>query len=443
MSPSTVNTGRTSVSKLRKSFEAGSEPGEHLVSAGKVLGVARAPGDSRFMLSIKKPALAVSVANETMDNHRATSSLEALDEYNASSVPVKISISPVFSGALRLKTPVWASNVGHTGSLFPSSRPRRSKKSQRSTTERSQSRTSRKSSRVNEPFEDDISPSTSAGAGTPRLASPEPPEASRSPISPVQHPEQYLSATQDFAIRTEEALKQKDTSAPVRSTSRVSELKNVFDQKRQSAVPGDGTFFQPDADTHSIARLPDVAQPSNHSTPWRPAITRKRTSSRQKVEAQDDEATSTCAIFTCTSPFRRGSTSALPSPVREGISIFEGLIKPGKNSPQKADAKALLPKKHRSKSQPFLTGTGVLDGKRRPVGWTHNPFRKKPLHTGRSRMQSEKRSQDTAQANELSENGVRAKAKHTASVEQLTIGGPPVQEASESGDSNDKPRVQH
>lgn len=437
-----MNTDRTSVSKLRKSFEAGPEPGEHFVNAGNVLGVARTPADSRFVLPIK-PALAVSVANETMDSGRVRPSLDALDEYTTSSVPVNSFISPVLSGAFRLKTPVWESNAGHTGSLFPSSLPRHSKKSQRSAAERSQSRASRKSSRRNEPLEDDISPSTSAGAGTPRLASPEPPVASRSPISPVQHPERYLSAMQDFPSRPEEALKQNNTPAPVRSTSRVSELKNVFDQHRYSAVPGDGTFFQPDADTNSTARFLNIAQLSNNSMPWRPAITRKGTSSRQKIETQDDEATSTCAIFTCTSPFRRGSTSAMPSPVREGISIFEGLIKPGIKSPQEADAKALLPEKHRSKPQPFFTDTDVLDGKRRPVGRMHNPFRKKSLHTRRNRLQSEEWSKDTEQATEATKNGVRAKVKHTASVEQLATGGPPAQGASDSGDNNNKPQVQH
>lgn len=376
-----------------------------------------------------------------MDSGRERSSFDALGGDKTSSVQPSAYISPILTGAVRLKTPVWESNTGHTGSLSPGSHPRRSKKSQRSTAERSQSRTSRKPGGRNEPLEDDISPSTSAGAGTPRLTSPEPPVARRNPVSSVQHPERYLSATQNIPKRAEEGWQQDGTSASVRSTSRVAELRNVFDQKRHSAIPGDGTFFQPDTDTDLTARLMEVVQPSNHSTPWRPVIATKRESSRPRMETRDDEITSTCAIFT--NPFRRGSASAMPSPVWERIRIFEGLSKPGTQSPQTADSEYMVPRSHGSNSQPFLAGTGFLESKKRPVGWMHNPFRKRPLHMGESRLQSEDRSRDTEQSNEAFGRGKPSKTKNGAFFEQLASGGPSAEGTVGSGNSNGKPQVQH
>lgn len=430
---SVVNTGRTSVSKLRKSFEAFSQLGEER----KKPSFTRASANIQIISSVQKSVSALST--EAMDARRP--SLDALDEETIETPPGKSKafLSPMSSVTYQLKSPVWHSNVGRSSQSSPAQLPRRSKKAQGR-----QSHRATRPSKKDDPLGDEVSPTSSAGPGTPRQASSEPVAANQDAVPSVQLLEPDLPATQDLSNHMGETVQENRITASTKLPSKVAELRNVFDRKKHPAIPGDGPHHQPADDTDVRTVLADSKQPKSASAlRAKNLVATKGTTPRRQIATEDTGVPLTCAIFT--SPFRRDSTSIMPSPVRERISIFEGLIKPGPDLAQESKDNNKKPKQDRSKSQPCLPGSGILEGKKKSVGWLPKPFRKMSFHLGKSKGQPDDLARSIEEANRKDGNGQQpeAKAKDEAVEQSIEAGKHVPQHSSRSGKPRSDPQIQH
>lgn len=158
-----VDTSRTSVSKLRKSFEAAQQGNE-----GNNNQTARTPTDLQVMVIpvIKKSGLRAPIrtTNESME---ARPGLNAISE-QTTKPPLRDEPARLKSpGLLKLKTPVWDKHGGQNSASTDSFQPRRSKKSQQTSARTTQHRSNSESGRRNDHQEYDVSPKSSTGPGTP------------------------------------------------------------------------------------------------------------------------------------------------------------------------------------------------------------------------------------------------------------------------------------
>lgn len=377
-----VDTSRTSVSKLRKSFEAVNQQEKEGDKPNPARRSTDIPAISVIQTTISPlPA-------RTMDETKARPSLDALDEHTAGASPGEASIRPIFHTAFRLKNPVWDKNGGGSGFSSPGGQPRRSKRSQQASAKTSQSRLSNAPGKKNDPMEDDVSPTNSA-PGTPRLMSPNLNATRQDPISPTKPPELYLSGIPISSSRDSEPAVSKKSEPHVQPKSKVAEPKGGINPKKHSAVPGDGPSHQITEHRTTKVSLPAAAQAQDTSTPRSSVAVEGAAARQQQIETEDPGVTATCALFS--SPFRRES-STRPSPVRERIGIFEALVKPDPHSPHIDGSNDKKARRARPRSQPFLTGINVLDSKKSSTGWLPKPFRKMSLHLGKGKRHSEDKS---------------------------------------------------
>lgn len=323
---SVVDTSRTSVSKLRKPFEGVVRQElerNQLKSAGRP---AKIPAVSAF-----EDESVSFVLTHTMDGSQDRPSVDALDESTSGAFPEDTPTVPSSSAFPRLKTPVWEKITGHSKTSTAGNLPRRSKKAQSATGKPSLKVNPTPSTKSNGPMDDDVSPTSSFGRETPRLVSPE-----SLPAEPLSLPSETNTKlttpiATDMAIPTTAVPPEPSSlDSPTRRKSKVEELMGIFDRKKQSATAQDC--------------------------------------------AEDQGVPVTCSIFP--SPFRRESTTQ-PSPVKEKVSIFEGLVRPGPPSlpPSKADKN-----QENADPQPFLTGTELLEGKRKSLSWLTKPFKRMSIH---------------------------------------------------------------
>lgn len=214
-----------------------------------------------------------------------------------------------------------------------------------------------------------MSPTSSVGPGTPRVISPVSASAERTtPLSGSA-----ISLTSPIVIdtlATSPAPTPSKDDSPTRRKSKVQDLKNLFDRKKQTIPVGDGT--------------------------------------------EDQDVPVTCSIFP--SPFRRECT-ALPSPVKEKVSIFEGLVKPIDPSPASPMDAGAVNVQEQSDSQPLLAGTELLEGKRKSLDWLTRPFRKMSMHRGK----------DTPSSKTAADGKITIINEHTLHQQSMVL-GPPFEE---------------
>lgn len=417
---SAVHTGRTSVSKLRKTFETSSQLGEEREKSGLTRTFAHIP----IISSVRKPVSAVS----TKATDVWSPSLDALDEHTVEAPPDKACIiSPVSSAFYRLKSPVWRSNFGGSSYPSPAQPPRRSKRSQGR-----QSRQATRPGKKDDSLGDDVSPTSSANPETPRLAIYEPAAASQV-VPSLQTLGLDIPATQDTSQHIDQIVRQKSAATSSERMSKVAELRNIFDRTKHPAVPGDGPPHQraDEADFRTV--FEDSKQPQGAPTlkARASALTKGTTSGRQTVNGNNGVPL-TCAVFP--SPFRRKATSVTASPVQERISIFEGLVRPDLDSLQTGRYNIKKPKQDGSQSQSFLTGTNVFDGKKRSVCWLPKPFWKMPLHSGKTK----------GQTNDLACSARQVKESGKGTQEQPAVTRNYVlQKSSKFGEPRSTPQIEH
>lgn len=346
---SVVDTSRTSVSKLRKSFEAVVQQELETSQLKSARTSAKLPG----VPSMKE--IVPSILTNTMDGSQDKPSVDALDEHTTDAAQDDTSSAPKSFGFLRLKSPVW--DKIHKGPARPEGstpgrHPRRSKKSQDKTVKSSLAVPLSLSTKQDGPQDDEVSPTNSAGPGTPRMVSAESPPPDRIALPPdnVRAPTSTLPQHALTGNSEAETPANPPEQSPTRRKSKVEDLKSMFDRKKHS-VAGDHT--------------------------------------------EDQGVPATCSIFP--SPFRRESTNQ-PSPVKEKVSIFEGLVKPGPTLPPPVSAET---NPDQSDSQPFIAGTELLAGKKGPMGWLTKPFRKMSMHRGNDMADSQRTSNgDNSATNE-------------------------------------------
>lgn len=373
-----------------------------------------------------------------MDEGKARPSLDVLDEHTDGASPGETSIRPMSRVAFRLKSPVWDKYGGRSSSSSPGSQPRRSKRSQQASAKTSQSRCSQSPGKQNEPIEDDISPTNSA-PGTPRLMNPNPHATGQDPGLLTQPSELCLSNATNCPSRDSEIIGSRKNEPPVQRQSNVAEPKGNIDRKIYSAVPGDGHSYQVTEYTNANAFLPVGTLDQNTSTP-QGSLAAKGTAARHEFESEDSGVPVTCALFP--RPFRRDS-SARPSPVRERIGIFEALNKPGPHSPQIGGSDDKKTQRDRPRSQPFLTGTSVLGGKKLSAGWLPKPFRKMSLHLGKGKRHSEDMGGAKEQASKGHDSSNQSTNPNTGSDEAKINNDLAPPRPSQSVETDGKSRDQH
>lgn len=370
----TVDTTRTSVSKLRKSFEAvhnGKEVNQHKTT--------RRSTDFHVMVVPVIKVMESSAPTHMMSKSNAKPSLNTPGEHAIKDTLDNTPARPRSAGFFRLRTPVWDKNGGQSSSS-PGNLPRRSKRSQETSANSSQLHLGKKTGKCNGQQEDDVSPTNSVGPGTPHLTRSEASRTDHEPVSAEWPPELWPRVAEDISAPGGETFRPIETAAPVQPTRK----KGVLDPRKYSAVPGDGSPHQDEEDA-GITPFSQAPKPSADTYAPRTSVAEEGTSSQTQNENEDTGVPLTCTISP--NSFRRDS-SAKPSPVRDRISIFEGLIKPSPHLPHntsKIHAKHGH-NKNRLNSQPFLTGTGILEGQRND-GWLPKSFRKMSFHLGRSKGQ--------------------------------------------------------
>lgn len=438
--PPIVNTGRTSVSRLRKSFEA---PASQLGEEKEKSSFTRTSADLDMISLVRESVPAVST--EAMEVRKTRPSLEAPYEHTTEAPAGRAYISPVYSAVFRLKNPIWDSNDRRSNDSSPVHFPRRSKKSRGHSAKAAQScKAAGPGKKVgDDPPEDDVSPtSNSAGPGTPRPAVSEPVAAAQDVVSSARPGELHLPTAKDLSNYTGETVQQESAQR----TSKVAELRNIFDRRKYPAVPGDGPPHPPGDDIDARTVPGDLKQPQNASAlRLKTSVATKETTSRRQVGNEDTGVPSTCTIFP--KPFRRDLSTAMPlgsrSPVRERISILEGLIKPGLNSPQvgRVDNKKL--KQDRSQSRYFLTGNSISNKKKISVDWLPKPFRKLSFHLGKSIGQPDSDARGTEKANERGGSNWKANIKEEAVKQPTAVGNHMTQQSSRSGEPSSNPQIHH
>lgn len=359
-----VTTGRTSVSRLRSSFEAmiqQSQGENQRASLRRSVDFPTLPSIPARPTKDPVPPIAV----EPMDNNHQRPSLDILDEHSVDASPGQEHSRAFSPSILRLKTPIWSDHGGRSASSTPQSLPRRSKRSLAASLKSIKSKTLKKPDGT---VDEDVSP-TNSGTATPRVVSPE---------DTVPGPQQ-MGSVLELSTENVSAATQGQSSIvdePMAHTDAGVLSNNTVDDSQRPPQPGDGPLSEPTDD--------DARTPGTKDAPTRRRLVKKDTPSRKQSEVEDLGVPTTCAIFS--SPFRRGSSV---SPVRQKVSIFEGLIKP--SASDAGDHPQTQIKRRNPDSLTFLTGTDLLDKdtKSKSAGWLPKSLRKLSVHRSKDRKTSD------------------------------------------------------
>lgn len=362
-----VTTGRTSVSKLRNSFEAmiqQNQGGNQRAFLRRSVDFPNVP----CIPTTNDPAPPMTI--DAMNSSNQRSSLDILDEHAGETLSGQDHLRAISPSIFRLKTPVWSDHEGRSGPSSPNNLPRRSKRSLTASLKSIKSKTVKKS---DDAGDDDVSPTNSC-TGTPRIVSPD--SAAAHQREPVAGKDPVLESTTENMSNTRKQSFTIDGNLPTSALH--------GDGSQHLPLSGDGPPSErsEDAPTQEFADTTTIPGPKE--SPTRRRLVRKETPSRKQSETQDFGVPTTCALFP--SPFRRRSSV---SPVRQKVSIFEGLIKPSFSDAGEAPRVQTRPMNPESLT--FLTGTGILgqDPKRKFAGWLPKSLRKLSSNRSKGRKSSD------------------------------------------------------
>lgn len=285
-----------------------------------------------------------------------------------------------------LKTPVWGNNSGRAGT-GASGAPRRSKRSQQNPAKSSQnSQMLNLTPKRSDLLDDDVSPTNSAGPATPKVTSLPKESEERSLVPGAPPPTSDIAAPKELETKLLEACQanshsndgsgdEMPTTEPLTpGLERNQHFNNSSERSVNESNQNEGTASSSSILPRSGARDTRTPRSSNAT---------RGTHLRQldRDDPEDDEAPVTCSLFH--SPFRRNS-SAVTSPVRERISVFEGLGKSNRPSPPARDKT----KRERSKSHNSISDASRPNNKKRSFAWIPKKLRKVSMHRSKDRKWS-------------------------------------------------------
>lgn len=389
-----MNTGRTSISRLRKSPRSYFQPKEKLVNPRDAC-----PKDVSAEQPDNKPIEATIMEQNIQDQAERLkkvgkpTTMSILTAHNEANRPQIVS----------LKMPYWGNS--HDRGLL-----RRSKRSHQASAKTSQtSRMPKLPPKRSELMDDDdVSPTSSAGPATLQLIGLPSNSNSRSlvpdnpsPTSDVSALEERLEALEAKALEARQAdFHSNDVSKKGKSATEPPTpgfvLKDRSDDPGEK--PGDESSQQ---DTIATSCLSPQKSTTRDNRGPLSSKAPKGTNSRQLDcdNTGDQEALVTCLIFS--SPFRRNSSAVTP-PVRERISIFEGLGKSTRYSPPIQ----YKTQRERSRNYSSISDTSRPSSRRKSFAWIPKTLRKMSVHRRKDRKLSHASTDEgTRSTSETSEEG--------------------------------------
>lgn len=288
--------------------------------------------------------------------------------------------------AVTLRTPVWGTENDRAGTVA-SGFLRRSKRFQRLGIKLSRNtQTPEPDARRREPLDDDeVSPTSTPGHATPRWTSP-PIESNTQSLAPgspsprpdVSAPEVLPKALEAKLIEARQADSHSSNVPGNGSPAPESPIPGLV-PKEPLNNSGEG-YLNGSSQNKTKANSYNPRSTQDNYPPSSTGATRG-TNSKQlnRDEFEDFEDTVTCSLFP--SPFRRNS-SAVTSPVRERISIFEGLYVDKSN--QRLHPALERIERERARSHAF----GTPNKKKRSFAWIPKKLRKMSVHRGKDRKLS-------------------------------------------------------
>lgn len=326
--PLEIIEGRTSITRLRKSFDVGIHQ-NHATRPSPIDSSSTKAGQVRkadFHLPVGDQAKSKTwVSMEVVNEHPAKDCAHTVPQRRLQMPP----------NASRLKSPVWTKTEKELGPQSLVSSLRRSKKSQTVGVARPRSQAHEPSSEQDD-RKDEVSPTASVRLTSPRVQFSE--LSSNDPMLPMPN---SLDGTPNSP-----STRQYHVGLKPHRKGKVSELKKAFERgildfmrKRQPTESTDGGL-----DQHPLAQY---VQPSRQ--PVAPVGT-----------GSPEDGLSKGSLFCSPLPtsFRRES-NATSLPLKDKISIFEGLVKPT-SSPSALSASQQNSNIKNTTGAPFLTDNKVL-----------------------------------------------------------------------------------